>query len=131
MDEIKKIILEEIKILESKRKVYYKNKYSNEYYLDMMMHLLNNVNNWRFLENIKGYGETNDKHLNVPKYHYKTIQNKFNYWTSKNIFKNAFEKIKYNYNSNILFIDSTIVNNKYCVENVTINPEYKKNKELK
>jgi hypothetical protein len=129
MDEIKKIILEEIKILDNKRKDYYKVTYSNEYYLNMMLHLLKDLNNWSFLENIKGYGE--GKKENIPKYHYKTIQNKFYFWSSKNIFKNAFEKIKYNVNSNILLIVSTNVQNKNGSENITINPEYKKKKGTK
>lgn len=124
MEKIKKIILDEISILDSKRKRHYEVKYSNEYYLNMMFHLLKDVNNWKFLENIKGYGEYKD--TIIPKYHYKTIQNKYNYWVSKNIFSNAFEKIKCDLNSNILIIDSTIINNKYGVENLTINPEYTK-----
>ena len=130
MEEIKKLILEEIDILDKKRKKHYKVKYSNKYYLDMMIYLLNDINNWSFLKNIQGYGEHLKKE-NVPKYHYKTIQNKFNYWTNKDIFKNAFKKLKYDKHFNMLFIDSTSLNNKYGSENITINPEYKKKKVTK
>jgi len=127
MEEVKKYILEEIEILDKKRKVHYKIKYSNEYYLNMMMYLLNDVNNWTFLKKVEGYGENINKN-EIPKYHYKTIQNKFNYWTKKGIFKNAFEKLKNNKNFNMLFIDSTSISNKYGSENITINPEYTKKK---
>ena len=99
-----KYILEEIDILDKNRKIHYKVKYSNKYYLDMMMYLLNDINNWSFLKNIQGYGEYLKREV-VPKYHYKTIQNKFNYWTNKGIFKNAFNKLKSNENFNMLFIN--------------------------
>jgi len=59
-------------------------------------------------------------------YHYKTIENKSNYWTKQGIFKRAFENIKCDINSNILLIDSVIINNKYGCENIIINPEYPK-----
>ena len=91
----------------------------------MMMYLFNDVNNWKFLKNIDGYGNKIQKEL-IPKYHYKTIENKFNYWTKKGIFKNAFEKYKCFINSNLMIIDSTSMINKYGSENVTINPEYRK-----
>ena len=126
MDEIKKYILKEIEILDNSKTKKYKIKYSNEYYVNMMMFLLKDVNNWYFLKNIKGYGNVNLTTDAVPKYHYKTIQNKFNYWTKKDIFKKAFENIKYDIQSNILIIDSTSINNKYGSENLIINPEYKK-----
>lgn len=130
MEIVKKYILEEIDILDKNRKTHYKVKYSNKYYLNMMMYLLNDINNWSFLKNIQGYGEYLKKEV-VPKYHYKTIQNKFNYWTNKGIFKNAFNKLKSNENFNMLFIDSTSLTNKYGSENITINPEYKKKKVTK
>ncbi len=57
----------------------YKPKYSNEYYIDKIFNLLNDINNWKFLQNIK-------KCVSKFKYHYKTIYNKFRYWTNKNIF---------------------------------------------
>lgn len=130
MEKIKKLILEEIDILDKKRKKHYTVKYSNKYYLDMMLYLLNDINNWSFLKNIQGYGE-NFKKEDIPKYHYKTIQNKFNYWTKKGIFKNAFNKLKTDKHFNMLFIDSTSSNNKYGSENITINPEYTKKKVTK
>lgn len=48
MEIVKKYILEEIDILDKNRKIHYKVKYSNKYYLDMMMYLLNDINNWSF-----------------------------------------------------------------------------------
>ena len=61
-------------------------KYDNQYYLTMIFFMLNDVNNWKFLSNLKIYKSN-------YKYHYKTIYNKFCVWTSLNVFKNAF----YNY----------------------------------
>ena len=49
----------------------------------------------------------------------------------KNIFKNAFEKIKYNEYSNILLIVSINLQNKNGSENITINSKYKKKKGTK
>jgi len=48
MEDIKKYILKEIDILNIKKTKKYNIKYSNKYYVDMMMHLLNDVNNWSF-----------------------------------------------------------------------------------
>ena len=43
MDEIKKYILKEIEILDNNKTKKYKIKYSNEYYVNMMMFLLKDV----------------------------------------------------------------------------------------
>lgn len=96
-------------------------KYSNEYYLNMIFYMLNDVNNWKFLSNLKQY-------TSVNKYHYKTIYNKFRLWTDKGIFKNAFQNYKTMVKTNLLLIDATSINNKYGSENVVINGEYKKKK---
>ena len=45
-------------------------KYDNEYYLKMIFFMLNDVNNWKFLFNLKNYKSDH-------KYHYKIIYNKF------------------------------------------------------
>ena len=50
--------------------------YTNEYYLNMILYFLNDVNNWKFFKNIEGYGFNFNK-KNIPKYHYKTIYNKY------------------------------------------------------
>lgn len=96
-------------------------KYSNEYYLTMIFFMLNDVNNWKFLSNLKSY---NSKY----KYHYKTIYNKFCLWTSLNVFRDAFHNYKMFVNTNLLLIDATSINNKYGSENVVLNVEYKKKK---
>ena len=90
-------------------------KYSDEYYLTMIYYMLNDVNNWNFLSNLKLYKSKN-------KYHYKTIYNKFRLWSSKNVFSNAFKNFKTTYNTNLLLIDATSNVNKYGSENVVINP---------
>ena len=93
MDQIKKFILDEVNELNKYRHIKYKNKYSNQYYIDMMFHLLKDINNWHFLKNIIGYGDNNKS---IPKYHYVTIKNKFNEWSKKGIFEKAFNKYKNN-----------------------------------
>ena len=62
------------------------------------------------------------------KYHYKTVYNKFLYWTKNNVFNNAFYNYHFKQNTNLLLIDATYINNKYSSENVVINHEYKKKK---
>ena len=86
--------------------------------------MLNDINNQSFLSKLK---ECNSNY----KYHYKTIYNKFKLWSSKNVFKNAFYNFKSKFNTNLLLIDATSINNKYGSENVTLNPEYKKKKVTK
>lgn len=104
--------------------IKYKTKYTNEYYLNMIFYMLNDVNNWKFLSELKMYKSEN-------KYHYKTIYNKFRLWTSLNVFENAFKNFKTLINTNLLLIDATSINNKYGSENVTLNVEYKKKKVTK
>ena len=99
----------------------YKIKYSNEYYLKMIYFMFNDVNNWKFLKELKIYNSN-------YKYHYKTIYNKFREWSNKNVFKNAFYNFYFKLNTNLLLIDASSINNKYGNENVTINPEFKKKK---
>lgn len=99
----------------------YKVKYSDEYYLNFIFHVLNDINKWSFIVNLKNY---NSKF----KFHYKTIYNKFLYWSKNNIFKNAFYNYFFKSNTNLLLIDATSINNKYGSECVVLNPEYKKKK---
>ena len=54
VEEIKKLILNEVNEL-------YKNKYSYEYYINMMLFLLKDINSWCFLKNVVGYGNYNVK----------------------------------------------------------------------
>ena len=126
MEEIKKILLSEVNELYKNRHSKYKNKYSYEYYINMILLLLKDVNNWSFLKNISGYGNNN---INVPKYHYVTIKNKFNEWSKKGVFEKAFKKYKnIENNSNLLYIDATSIYNFKGSENVVVNPENKKKK---
>ena len=50
MEEIKKILLSEVNELYKNRHSKYKNKYSYEYYINMILLLLKDVNNWSFLK---------------------------------------------------------------------------------
>lgn len=99
----------------------YKVKYSNEYFLKMIFYMYNNVNQWSFLSELKSYNSN-------CKYHYKTIYNKFRKWSNNNVFKNAFYNYYFKSGSNLLLIDASSINNKYGVENTTLNPELKKKK---
>lgn len=123
--EIFKLCLIEINILNKNiNRKRYKVKYSDEYYLNFIFFILNDVNRWSFISELKKCNSEN-------KYHYKTIYNKFLYWTKNNVFKNAFYNYKFKSNTNLLLIDATSINNKYGSENVVINPEYKKKKVTK
>ena len=52
----------------------YKVKYTDEYYLNFIFYILNDINRWSFITNLKNY---NSKF----KFHYKTIYNKFLFWS--------------------------------------------------
>jgi hypothetical protein len=75
--------------------------------------MLNDVNNWKFLSELKMYKSEN-------KYHYKTIYNKFRLWFFLNVFENAFINYKTDTHTNLLLIDATSINNKYGSENITL-----------
>jgi hypothetical protein len=83
--------------------------------------MLNDINRWSFIVKLKDY---NSKF----KYHYKTIYNKFMYWSKNKVFYNAFYNYHFKQNTNLLLIDATSINNKYGSEYVVINPEYRKKK---
>lgn len=99
----------------------YKSKYTNEYYLNFIFYILNDINKWSFITKLKEYNS-------LFKYHYKTIYNKFLYWSKNFIFKKAFYNYLFNNNTNLLLINATSINNKYGSEDIVINPEYKKKK---
>ena len=95
--------------------------YSHEYYLIVILQVLNN--NWSGLK-------LNILANNKNKYHYKTIHKKFKLYTDKDVFKNSFYKTTLNNdfvsnNSNLL-IDASMVANKLGSENVSVNCEYTK-----
>ena len=56
MDILKKLILIEADKLDKLRKFKYEITYTNEYYLNMILYLLNDVNNWKIFTKIEGYG---------------------------------------------------------------------------
>jgi hypothetical protein len=99
----------------------YKVKYTDKYYLKFIFYMLNDINKWNFITKLKDY---NSKY----KYHYKTIYNKFLYWSKNDIFKNAFYNYHFKSQTNLLLIDATSINNKYGSEQIVINSEYKKKK---
>jgi transposase len=120
--EFKKLCLIEInKLNEHIDRKRYKVKYSDEYYLNFIFYMLNDINKWSFIVKLKDY---NSKF----KYHYKTIYNKFIYWSNNKVFYNAFYNFHFKQNTNLLLIDATSINNKYGSECIVINPEYRKKK---
>ena len=123
--EFKKLCLIEInKLNEHIDRKRYKVKYSDEYYLNFIFYMLNDINKCSFIVKLKDY---NSKF----KYHYKTIYNKFIYWSKNKVFYNAFYNYHFKQNTNLLLIDATSINNnKYGSECIVINPEYKKKKLL-
>jgi hypothetical protein len=94
--------------------------YCFEYNLILILHVKNNLNNWKILQS-----------LIICHNNYKSIYNQFLRWTKKDIFKTAYENNIFK-NVNIIneihdvLIDATSINNKYGSENVRINPEYTK-----
>jgi hypothetical protein len=127
MEKLKELILIEADKIDKFRKRDYNVLYSNKYYLNMMMYMLNDINNWKCLKQIDGYGNNINKNK-IPKTHYRSIYNKYLYWIKKNIFYNAFYNYICHKNTNILLLDATSICNKYGSENVSINPEYTKKK---
>jgi hypothetical protein len=119
---LKKLIIDEINKLNNKNNNrIYKVKYTNEYYLNMMFEVKNNINNWKYLTQLKAYNSDKQNH-------YKTIYNKFIEWTNQNIFINVFNNYICLTKTNILLIDATNINNKYGSDNITLNSKYKKKK---
>ncbi len=99
--------------------------YCFEYNLILILHVKNDLNNWKTLQS-----------LIICENNYKSVYNQFLRWCKRDIFKKAYENniIK---NIDIInkddegIIDSTCINNKYGSENISLNPEYKKKKVTK
>lgn len=122
----KEYVIEEVK-----KEIPFKkrSKYSYDYYYDMFILVLKEVNSWRSLKITAKYGDKKENH-------HTTIRKMFNKWSEKEIFKKAYDKMrKGDINGNDkeinLFIDSTYVNNKTGVELVGINPMYYKKRVTK
>jgi hypothetical protein len=97
--------------------------YHHEYYLILILQLLNNHNQWITLK-------LNILANNPNKFHYKTIHKKFLLYTNYNIFKKVFYNTTINKpcinNNTDLLIDASMISNKLGSENVTVNCEYTK-----
>ena len=113
-------------LLDVSNKLKYSDKkvtYSPEYYLILILHVKNNMNNWKSLQK-----------LLLCHSPYKSIYNQFLRWSHKDLLEKIFkkylnkniEKIK-----DIQIIDASSISNLYGSENVTINPEYTKKKVTK
>ena len=104
--ELIKLCLIEINKLNQKiNRNRYKVKYSDEYYLNFIFYMLNDINKWSFISKLKDY----KSHF---KYHYKSIYNKFVYWSKNKVFYNTFYNYYFKSNINLLLIDATSINNK-------------------
>ena len=117
------------KYKQTKHKVYY----SNEYYLNNIFEMLNDINKWNMLKKLKIYNPVciNNK---IAKFHFKTIENKYKKWCNDNIFEMAFNScINYkNINKSVnLYIDSSLINNKYGIEEIGLHIDNKKKKASK
>ena len=82
MEEIQKLILNEANELDKNRHHKYKSKYSNEYYIKMMLFLLKDVNSWSFIQNVIGYGNNKKIYQSII---ILLLKNKFNLWTKKGV----------------------------------------------
>lgn len=125
-DEFKKIILEQVEIFCPNKRTPH---FSNEYYLDMIIHVLRDVVSFSSLQRLFNFPKKN---------HYKTIQDKHLKWTNAHIFeksykillsKHKFSKINSQTTLN-LKIDSTAIFNKTGSEMANYG-EYKKKKTTK
>ncbi|VBB18243.1 hypothetical protein YASMINEVIRUS_706 [Yasminevirus sp. GU-2018] len=107
-----------------------RSKYDYEYYYNMMHIVLKDVVSWRSLKVTKNYSDKKE-------HHHTTIRKMFNKWSSKNVFKIAYDKMMDEMSENVnkknskreknLFIDSTFIDNKTGSELVGVNPmNYKK-----
>lgn len=100
-------------------------KYTIEYNLILILHVKNNLNNWKILQS-----------LILCHNNYKSIYNQFLRWSKKDYFKLAFENylnknIEKINKDNVQIIDASACFNKYGSENIAVNPEYKKKKVTK
>ena len=67
------------------------------------MYILNDINNWKCLKQIDGYGNNIYKNK-ITKTHYRYIYNKYLYWIKKNVFYNYI----YHKNTNIFVINMEV-----------------------
>jgi hypothetical protein len=83
---------------------YIKLNINNKYYVNMRAYLLKDINNWSFLQNIKGY----DDNDNISKYYSVNIKNKnkFNLWSKLDVFEKAYKNYKNNTITNLKYIDT-------------------------
>ncbi len=113
-----------LKVLNLKCPVKYKSKYSNEYFLDLILLVLTELQNWSSIQFIS----TQSKY----KYHYKTIQDKHCLWSKLNIYEEVYFNILKNYNlqNNVdtLFIDTSDIYNKNGIECIGFGGQNKKKK---
>jgi len=90
----------------------YNSKYDNEYYLINILSILNINVSWKSLQYSKLINSSS-------KYHYKTIQKKHQLWATYNVYYYTYLRItKNNEITEDLFIDNTLIVNKYGCENV-------------
>ena len=64
MEKLKELILIEADEINKLKKNKYNVLYTDEYYLKMILYILNDVNNWSFLKNVEGYGNNINKITN-------------------------------------------------------------------
>ena len=125
-------ILDKI-ITKKYKKTKHKTYYSNEYYLINIFEMLNDINKWKTLTKLKTYNPViiNNKEA---KSHYETIRKKFNKWSNDGIFEMGFEEcinLKNINKSMKLYIDSSLINNKYGIEDIGLNIDNKKKRSSK
>lgn len=106
-----------------------KTKYTNEHYLNNIVYMLNDLCRWYSLSYLNN---------NNPKYHWKTIENKFRQWSKLNIFQISYGKMLSEHilsenksNTTLdLFIDSSDISN-ICGSEETGYGKNKKKKQTK
>ena len=121
-DEYKLRILDTVnELCPSKKKI----KFTNEYYLNNIIYLLNDVCRWKSLALIN---------KEASEFHWKTIENKFKQWSKLNVFEIAYNKMLNDHvlknnkkNTTInLYIDTTDISNVYGSEKTAYGRNKKK-----
>lgn len=119
-----KIILKYVKKLAPNRRTP---KYTPQYYLMNIMNILNDFNSWRSL--IKSKDIDDEK-----RFHYKTIADIHRLWCERGVYRASFEEIRKKHLDDNdeaeldLFIDSTLIINKYGSDGVGYGHETRKKK---
>ncbi len=94
-----------------------KPKYTSEYYLTNIIDLLTDFVKWSSLKKSVNY-------INNSKYHYKTIADVHKMWSDMSIYKKAYVEcvqkhvIQESDECIDLFVDSTLIINKYGIEGI-------------